>query len=127
MTPAAAGHKIACAPHGAFSTRTIMHTIKPRNPLACAPILKKGGAHATSRSGQRHAQKQALWAELQDWNEWDDHPLAASQGEAGAEEAFLANAAAKATGHPEDGLLLLRAGMITIPHNAFTLCDMRCQ
>ncbi|QEL54265.1 hypothetical protein [Chromobacterium paludis] len=75
-----------------------MHTIKPRNPLACAAIMKKGGAHAASRSGQRQSQKQALWAELEDWREETRAPLAARNDASDAEEAFFA--AAKATGHP---------------------------
>ncbi|WP_146056752.1 hypothetical protein [Chromobacterium alticapitis] len=102
-----------------------MHTIKPRNPLACAAIMKKGGAHGSSRSGQRQAQRQALWAELDDWRDWDQSTLAAQPGESDAEEAFFA--AAKATGHPQDGLLLLRAALPTISHKTFTLRDRRCQ
>ncbi|PTU68476.1 hypothetical protein, partial [Chromobacterium haemolyticum] len=54
-----------------------MHTIKPRNPHACAPIMKKGGAHGRSRSGQRQAGRQAILAELDldlDWNEADAYP-----------------------------------------------------
>ncbi|OHX14039.1 hypothetical protein BI347_11350 [Chromobacterium sphagni] len=79
-----------------------MHTIKPRNPLACAAILKKGGAHAQSRSGQRRAQKQALWAELeQDWdlepNHRQSHHATAAEQDAG--EAFLTRHAPKETGH----------------------------
>ncbi|KUM03154.1 hypothetical protein KIF53_08450 [Chromobacterium subtsugae] len=79
-----------------------MHTIKPRNPLACAAILKKGGAHGRSRSGQRQSQKQALWAELdQDWNLEADlppSPLAARAGQ-DADEAFSPRQAPKETGH----------------------------
>lgn len=56
-----------------------MHTIKPRNPHACAPIMKKGGAHARSRSGQRQAGRQAMLAELDleldlNWHEADAYP-----------------------------------------------------
>lgn len=54
-----------------------MHTIKPRNPHACAPIMKKGGAHGRSRSGQRQAGRQAMLVELDldlDWNEADAYP-----------------------------------------------------
>lgn len=46
-----------------------MHTVKPRNPYACSPLLKKGGAHRNSRSGQRQNARQAMLAELDelDW------------------------------------------------------------
>ncbi|UTH74974.1 hypothetical protein [Chromobacterium sp. IIBBL 290-4] len=74
-----------------------MPTIKPRNPLACAPILKKGGAHGQSRSGQRRSQKQAMWMEWEDWQ--DERQLAAQQQASDAEEVFLKSAAPKETGH----------------------------
>lgn len=44
-----------------------MHTLKPRNPFAHAPQMKKGGAHQRSASGARFGHKQALLAELNDW------------------------------------------------------------
>lgn len=33
---------------------------KPRNPVAIAPIMRKGGAHEKSRSGERQQGKQKL-------------------------------------------------------------------
>lgn len=33
---------------------------KARNPFACAPIMRKGGAHIKSKSGQRRSQKHKL-------------------------------------------------------------------
>ncbi|NWK78367.1 hypothetical protein [Aquitalea sp. LB_tupeE] len=48
-----------------------MHTLKPRNPYACSPLLKKGGAHQRSQSGQRQHARQAIWAELDDLD-WID-------------------------------------------------------
>lgn len=76
-----------------------MHTIKPRNPLACAAILKKGGAHGRSRSGLRQSQKHSLWAELEDWREERDRqPMAAKRGQ-DADEAFFSAEHPKATGH----------------------------
>ncbi|WP_174873331.1 hypothetical protein [Vogesella oryzae] len=48
-----------------------MLTIKPRNPFAHAPQMKKGGAHQRSASGARFGHKQALLAELDDW--YQDH------------------------------------------------------
>ncbi|AVG16080.1 hypothetical protein CFN79_09560 [Chromobacterium vaccinii] len=76
-----------------------MHTIKPRNPLACAAILKKGGAHGRSRSGLRQSQKHSLWAELEDWREERDRqPMAANRGQ-DADEAFFSAEYPKATGH----------------------------
>lgn len=44
-----------------------MLTLKPRNPFAHAPQMKKGGAHQRSASGARFGNKQALLAELDDW------------------------------------------------------------
>ncbi|WP_287881614.1 hypothetical protein [Aquitalea sp.] len=50
-----------------------MHTLKPRNPYACSPLLKKGGAHRSSRSGQRQNARQAMLAELDDLDWVDQH------------------------------------------------------
>ena len=33
---------------------------KPRNPVATAPIMRKGGVHQKSRSGERQQGKQQL-------------------------------------------------------------------
>ena len=44
-----------------------MTTIKPRNPFAHSPMLKKGGAHQRSASSARFAGRQQLLAELDDW------------------------------------------------------------
>jgi hypothetical protein len=33
---------------------------KPRNPIAMAPIMRKGGVHEKSRSGERQQGKQKL-------------------------------------------------------------------
>lgn len=33
---------------------------KPRNPVATAPIMRKGGVHEKSRSGERQQGKQQL-------------------------------------------------------------------
>ena len=33
---------------------------KPRNPIAVSPIMRKGGAHEKSRSGERQQGKQKL-------------------------------------------------------------------
>ena len=46
-----------------------MHTVKPRNPYACSPLLKKGGAHRSSRSGLRQNARQAMLAEHHHWLE----------------------------------------------------------
>jgi len=40
-----------------------MTTIKPRNPFAHSPLLKKGGAHQRSASSARFAGRQQLLAE----------------------------------------------------------------
>ncbi|AUH52338.1 hypothetical protein CXB49_16760 [Chromobacterium sp. ATCC 53434] len=76
-----------------------MHTIKPRNPLACAAILKKGGAHGRSRSGLRQSQKQSLWSELDDWREENEQRRVDAALGQNADEAFLTGKSPKATGH----------------------------
>lgn len=44
-----------------------------RNPVAQSPLLRKGGPHERSRSGERQNQRQALEAELDSWrDEIDD-------------------------------------------------------
>ncbi|MDC7717075.1 hypothetical protein PQU95_07575 [Vogesella sp. DC21W] len=52
-----------------------MNTLKPRNPFAHSPLLKKGGAHQRSQSSARFAGKQHLLAELDDWydSQQDDY------------------------------------------------------
>jgi hypothetical protein len=53
-----------------------MTTLKPRNPFAHSPLLKKGGAHQRSQSSARFAGKQNLLAELDDWyDSQHDHTL----------------------------------------------------
>lgn len=43
-----------------------------RNPVARSPLLRKGGPHLVSRSGERQNQRQALEAELDNWWEESD-------------------------------------------------------
>ena len=62
-----------------------MHTVKPRNPYACSPLLKKGGAHRNSRSGLRQNARQAMLAEL-DELDWIDHSPAAHAVEPNSED-----------------------------------------
>lgn len=38
-----------------------------RNPVARSPLLRKGGPHQRSRSGERHEMHQGIRAELEDW------------------------------------------------------------
>jgi len=53
-----------------------MTTLKPRNPFAHSPLLKKGGAHQRSQGSARFAGKQHLLAELDDWyDSQHDHTL----------------------------------------------------
>lgn len=42
-----------------------------RNPVAQSPLMRKGGPHQRSRSGERRDQRQALEAELDTW--WDEN------------------------------------------------------
>lgn len=48
-----------------------------RNPVARSPLLRKGGPHQRSRSGERQQTHQALEAELDEWldereEQWED-------------------------------------------------------
>ena len=38
-----------------------------RNPVARAPILRKGGVHQRTRSGQRQCQREVLWDGLDEY------------------------------------------------------------
>ena len=40
-----------------------------RNPYVMHPLMRKGGAHQPSRSGQRQLQRQALMDELDEYME----------------------------------------------------------
>ena len=62
-----------------------MHTLKPRNPYACSPLLKKGGAHRNSRSGLRQNARQAMLAEL-DELDWIDPSPATQDVESRSED-----------------------------------------
>lgn len=42
---------------------------RPRNRVAMSPLLRKGGVHERSKSGQRAENKLLLNAELDDWRE----------------------------------------------------------
>ena len=46
-----------------------MNRFIPRNPFAHSPLMRKGGAHQRSNSSARFAGKQAMLAELDDWQE----------------------------------------------------------
>ena len=48
-----------------------MKTRKPfyRNPVAQSPLLRKGGAHQVSKSGQRGRSRMALSSALDEWFE----------------------------------------------------------
>ena len=41
-----------------------MRRHKVRNPVACSPLLRKGGAHVQSKSGQRQKEKNKLKQEV---------------------------------------------------------------
>jgi len=43
--------------------------MKPRNPFARAPIMKKGGIHQKSRSSEQRQEKDVIDDELQEWKE----------------------------------------------------------
>ena len=43
--------------------------IKPRNPIACSPLLKKGGVHQKTQSALRTQKRQQLLSQLEDWQD----------------------------------------------------------
>lgn len=45
---------------------------KPRNPVARSPLMKKGGVHQKSRSGQRQQERDVVQSELDEWADEDD-------------------------------------------------------
>lgn len=42
-------------------------TFVPRNPVARSPLLKKGGAHQTTKTTDRRNVRQAVKSQLEDW------------------------------------------------------------
>lgn len=44
-----------------------MPTLKLRNFVARTPLLRKGGVHVKSKSGQRAQVKKAVKQEMRDW------------------------------------------------------------
>jgi len=47
----------------------ILPSLKPRNPVARSPLLRRGGAHQTSKTSLRRDARQALDTQLDDWRE----------------------------------------------------------
>lgn len=43
--------------------------IKPRNLVACSPLMKKGGVHQKSQSALRSQKRQHLLLQLEDWQD----------------------------------------------------------
>lgn len=43
--------------------------IKPRNLVACSPLMKKGGVHQKSQSALRSQKRQHLLSQLEDWQD----------------------------------------------------------
>lgn len=50
-------------------SRLTSNTIRPRNPVARSPLLKRGGAHEKSASAKRQQTRQATNALLDDWRD----------------------------------------------------------
>jgi hypothetical protein len=50
-------------------------SLRPRNPVALSPLLRKGGVHERSKSGVRSEVKQLVQEEIGEWSarldEWD--------------------------------------------------------
>ena len=58
-----------------------------RNPVALSPLLKKGGAHQKSKSGQRAQARQSLSHALDEWME-ETH-LERIEGEQSSPSSFV--------------------------------------
>ncbi len=48
---------------------TSNHKIKPRNPVARSPLMKKGGVHEKSKTVVRRGKKAAMNKEVEDWRD----------------------------------------------------------
>jgi len=46
-----------------------MPVLKLRNPVAAAPILRKGGVHLKSKTSRRRKLKKDMWEEVTDWKQ----------------------------------------------------------
>ncbi|MDQ6976254.1 MAG: hypothetical protein Q9M22_06805 [Mariprofundaceae bacterium] len=44
-----------------------MRRIKPRNPVARAPIMRKGGVHQPSKKNKDQEEKKAIQQEIEAW------------------------------------------------------------
>ena len=44
-------------------------TFVPRNPIARSPLLKKGGAHQTTKTTDRRNTRQVVKSQLDDWRD----------------------------------------------------------
>ena len=40
-----------------------------RNPIACSPLMRKGGAHAESKTGQRVRQRLSTYNAVNEWTQ----------------------------------------------------------
>lgn len=53
--------------------KKVGNTLKPRNPVARSPLLRRSGAHQPKRSTQRRAARDSVLSELDEWrDELDD-------------------------------------------------------
>jgi|WetSurMetagenome_2_1015567.scaffolds.fasta_scaffold158495_2 hypothetical protein len=57
-----------------------MQRHKLRNLVACSPLLRKGGAHVQSKSGQRQKDKNKLKQEVKDWKLSKNFEILKEQG-----------------------------------------------
>ena len=44
-------------------------SIKPRNPAARSPLMKKGGAHEKTKTSKRRSAKESVKGDLKDWRD----------------------------------------------------------
>lgn len=50
-------------------SKKIGTTVVPRNPVARSPLLKKGGAHQTTKTTDRRNTRQEVKSQLEDWRD----------------------------------------------------------
>ena len=57
------------ASNTAHGVMVMSDRIKPRNPVARSPLLRKGGVHEIAKSGDRQSNRISLSIALEDWED----------------------------------------------------------
>lgn len=73
------------------------NTRAPRNPLACSPLLRKGGIHTQSKTGQRTRAKLNVEDEINEWRDEQAFITKLETHQSDSDESFLCIAEYKVT------------------------------